>query len=114
MANQAARVEVDQVVDVSGIRATIHPACHVYKMVPEVQTVTRSYCVCVPVCEEKTVMQACWSCKPVTKMAMTILEPGQVPGAFQKAFQDVARMAIEVANRHHLAMVFTGRRHFRH
>ena len=25
--------------------------------------------------------------KPVTKMAMTILEPGQVPGAFQKAFQ---------------------------
>ena len=23
-------------------------------------------------------------------------------------------MAIEVANRHHLAMVFTGRRHFRH
>ena len=24
--------------------------------------------------------------KPVTKMAMTILEPGQVPGAFQKAF----------------------------
>src|SRR3954449_9729400 len=25
--------------------------------------------------------------KPLTKMAMTILEPGQVPGAFQKAFQ---------------------------
>ena len=25
--------------------------------------------------------------KPVTKMAMTVLEPGQVPGAFQKAFQ---------------------------
>jgi tartronate-semialdehyde synthase len=25
--------------------------------------------------------------KPVTKMAMTILEPAQVPGAFQKAFQ---------------------------
>src|SRR5947208_10432400 len=24
---------------------------------------------------------------PVTKMAMTVLEPGQVPGAFQKAFQ---------------------------
>ncbi|MBD7995527.1 glyoxylate carboligase [Arthrobacter sp. Sa2CUA1] len=24
--------------------------------------------------------------KPVTKMAMTVLEPGQVPGAFQKAF----------------------------
>src|SRR3954471_16323170 len=25
--------------------------------------------------------------KPVTKMAMTVREPGQVPGAFQKAFQ---------------------------
>ena len=29
------RIKQHQVVDVSGIRATIHPACHVYKMVPE-------------------------------------------------------------------------------
>ena len=29
------RIRERQVVDVSGIRATIHPACHVYKMVPE-------------------------------------------------------------------------------
>ena len=29
------RIKQHQVVDVSNIRATIHPACHVYKMVPE-------------------------------------------------------------------------------
>jgi heterodisulfide reductase subunit B len=29
------RIKERQTVDVSGIRATIHPACHVYKMVPE-------------------------------------------------------------------------------
>src|SRR5690606_36747959 len=29
------RIAVRQVVDVSNIRSTVHPACHVYKMVPE-------------------------------------------------------------------------------
>ncbi len=29
------RIRERQVIDVSGIRATVHPACHVYKMVPE-------------------------------------------------------------------------------
>ena len=29
------RIKQHQVIDVSNIRATIHPACHVYKMVPE-------------------------------------------------------------------------------
>ena len=29
------RIKQHQVIDVSSIRATIHPACHVYKMVPE-------------------------------------------------------------------------------
>ena len=29
------RIKERQVIDVSNIRATIHPACHVYKMVPE-------------------------------------------------------------------------------
>ncbi|MCG8545196.1 MAG: heterodisulfide reductase subunit B, partial [Alphaproteobacteria bacterium] len=29
------RIRERQTIDVSGIRATIHPACHVYKMIPE-------------------------------------------------------------------------------
>ena len=29
------RIKQQQVIDVNKIRATIHPACHVYKMVPE-------------------------------------------------------------------------------
>ena len=29
------RIREIQTVDVSGVRATIHPACHVYKMIPE-------------------------------------------------------------------------------
>ncbi|MBY0523936.1 MAG: hypothetical protein K2R98_11090 [Gemmataceae bacterium] len=50
--------------------------CTVYKMVPETRVETRTYCVCVPVCEEKTVMQACWSCVPVTKMVKKCVDQG--------------------------------------
>ena len=34
-ARDARRIKKQQVIDCSNIRATIHPACHVYKMVPE-------------------------------------------------------------------------------
>jgi hypothetical protein len=39
----------------------------VYKTVQETQTVTREVCKCVPVVEEKTVMQNHVTCKPVIK-----------------------------------------------
>src|SRR6266545_2840653 len=42
--------------------------CTVNRMVPEVQNVVRTVCVPVPVCEERTVMQARVSYRPVTKM----------------------------------------------
>jgi hypothetical protein len=40
----------------------------VYKMVPETRTEMRTVCKCVPVVEEKTIMQSHWTCKPVTKI----------------------------------------------
>ena len=48
--------------------------------------------------------------------------PGRHPAAAQAGVTAIIQpggsirdeMAIEVADRHHLAMVFTGRRHFRH
>jgi hypothetical protein len=50
--------------------------CTVYKRVPEVQTVTRTVCVSVPTCEERTVMQACWTCKPVTCTVRKCIDQG--------------------------------------
>lgn len=47
-----------------------------YKMVPEVQKVTRTVCVCVPCVEERTVMQAHWTCKPVTKIVRKCVDQG--------------------------------------
>jgi hypothetical protein len=48
----------------------------VHKMVPEVQNVVRTYCVSVPVVEERTVMQAHWTCRPVTKMVCKTVDNG--------------------------------------
>ena len=48
----------------------------VNKMVPEVKTVVRNYCVCVPVCTEKTVMQPCWTTQCVTKMVKKCVDQG--------------------------------------
>ena len=39
----------------------------VYKTVQETKTEMREVCKCVPVVEEKTVMQSHWTCKPVVK-----------------------------------------------
>lgn len=50
--------------------------CTTYKMVPEVRDVTRTYCVCVPCVEERTVMQAHWTCKPVTTMVRKCVDMG--------------------------------------
>jgi hypothetical protein len=46
------------------------------KMVPEVHTQVCNYTVCVPCVEEKTVMQACWTCRPVTKMVCKCVDQG--------------------------------------
>ena len=50
--------------------------CTVYKQVPEVQTVMRTVCVTVPVVEERTVMQAHWTCKPVTCTVRKCVDQG--------------------------------------
>jgi hypothetical protein len=50
--------------------------CTVYKRVPEVRTVTCTKCVCVPVVEERTVMQTCVTCKPVTHMTSRCVDRG--------------------------------------
>jgi hypothetical protein len=50
--------------------------CTLYKQVPEVKTVTRTYCVCVPTVEERTVMQAHVTCKPVTTMSRRCVDRG--------------------------------------
>lgn len=42
--------------------------CTVYKTVPEVKTGVRTVCTCVPVVENRTVMQRSWVCKPVTRI----------------------------------------------
>ena len=41
--------------------------CTVYKTVSEVRTGVRNVCTCVPVVENRTVMQSCVSYKPVTR-----------------------------------------------
>lgn len=48
----------------------------VNKMVPECKDVVRNYCVCVPVCTEKTVMQPCWTNQCVTKMVKKCVDKG--------------------------------------
>jgi hypothetical protein len=45
-------------------------------MVPETQVVVKKVAVCVPVCEERTVMQAHVTCKPVTKMVKKCVDQG--------------------------------------
>lgn len=47
-----------------------------YKQVPETRIENRTYCVCVPVCEEKTVMQPCWTTQCVTKMVKKCVDKG--------------------------------------
>jgi hypothetical protein len=47
-----------------------------YKMVSEVQNVTRCYTVCVPCVEERTVMKPFTTCKPVTKTVRKCVEKG--------------------------------------
>jgi hypothetical protein len=48
----------------------------VYKTVPEVRTITRNVCVCVPVVEERTVMQSCVSYKTETVMKRRCVDHG--------------------------------------
>lgn len=50
--------------------------CTVYRMVPEVKEVIRRVCVCVPHVEERTVMQAHVTCKPVTKIVRRCVDKG--------------------------------------
>lgn len=47
-----------------------------YKSVPEFTTQVVNYTVCVPCVEEKTVMQACVTYKPVTKMVCKTVDQG--------------------------------------
>jgi hypothetical protein len=47
-----------------------------YKSVPEYKTITVNYNVCVPVVEEKTIMQPCWTCQPVTKVVKKCVDQG--------------------------------------
>jgi hypothetical protein len=48
----------------------------VNRMVPEVQNVVRTVCVCVPCVEERTVMQPHYTCKPVTKVVRKCVDMG--------------------------------------
>ncbi|GIW78219.1 MAG: hypothetical protein KatS3mg105_0026 [Gemmatales bacterium] len=47
-----------------------------YKLVKEMRTVTRNVCCYVPVCEERTIMQPCVTCKPVTVMVKKWVDKG--------------------------------------
>jgi hypothetical protein len=47
-----------------------------YKSVPEVRTQIVNYTVCTPCVEEKTVMQACVTYKPVTKIVRKCVDQG--------------------------------------
>lgn len=50
--------------------------CTVYKQVPEMRTETYTVCVNVPHVESRTVMQAHWTCKPVTCMVRRCVDRG--------------------------------------
>jgi hypothetical protein len=50
--------------------------CTVYKTVPEVRAITKNVCVCVPVVEERTVMQTCVSYKTETVMKRRCVDHG--------------------------------------
>jgi hypothetical protein len=50
--------------------------CTFYKQVPEVQTLTRNYWVCVPTVEERVVMERVVTYKPVTHMVCKCVDRG--------------------------------------
>jgi hypothetical protein len=50
--------------------------CTIYKKVPCVQTVTRTHCVSVPVCEERVIQKPCYSYQRVTKMVTKCVDRG--------------------------------------